>query len=543
MFLSIHACKIITGCYFAVMAEPTKITAQTSKENLPNDADTLKQMVLTLLGQIDDLNGRLYYLKRQLFGKKSEKLDTAQRLLFESLYNDVQAKVEQQRQSKASKIKQRRNTNHKGRKPLPADLPREIIEIEPAEQQKICSVCNSPKQRIGSEDTEKLEYVPASFKVKKYVRHKYACKQCQDNISIGQLPPMVIDKGIAGEGLLAHIITSKYNDHLPLNRLENILKRHDVDLNVSTMCDWVGRCSELLEPLVKRMHGKILQSPKINTDDTKIPVKSKGRKGSTYNGYLWVYIDDRKNVVFDFTPSRSREGPIKFLGDYNGYVQADAYSGYDEFFRKGKATEVGCHAHARRKFEYAMDSDPVRASRMMVLWGSLYEVEKRARKEKYSSAQLLHARREEARPILDEIRSALDDYKVQVLPKSPMGKAVNYSLNQWDALVRYVDDPVLDIDNNLSERTLRMVVIGRKNYLFAGSESGAERAAVIYSLVASCKLHDIDPFWYFKDVLERISTQPASRIDELLPCNWKKPQQADNTMSDDDTCQTITKVA
>ena len=522
------------------MSRTTDITSASSTEQLPKDVSTLQQMVLTLLGQIDDLNGQLYYLKRQLFGKKSEKLDSAQRLLFESLYNDVQARIEQQKPA-SKKIKSRRNANHKGRRPLPDNLPREVIEIEPSEEEKVCCECNSPKQRIGSEDTEKLEYIPASFTVKKYVRYKYACKQCQNNISIGQLPPMVIDKGIAGEGLLAHIITSKYCDHLPLNRLEGILKRHDVDINVSTMCDWVGRCADLLEPLVKRMHQKILQSPKINTDDTKIPVKNSHRRGSTYNGYLWAYIDDKKNVVFDFTPNRSREGPIRFLGNYNGYVQADAYSGYDEFFRKGRATEIGCHSHARRKFEYALDSAPVRAARMMTLWGRLYEIESRARKEEYDSAQLLQVRQKEAKPILVEIKSILDEYKTQVLPKSPVGKAINYSLNQWQALIRYVDDPILDIDNNLSERTLRMVVIGRKNYLFAGSEAGAARAAIIYSLVASCKLNDIDPFWYFRDVLKRVSTHPAGRIDELLPCDWKKSKADD--MKGSDSCETMTKVA
>jgi len=316
-------------------------------------------MVLTLLGQIDDLNGQLYYLKRQLFGKKSEKLDPAQRLLFESLYDEIKAKVEEQRSPKTDpikKVRKKKNANHKGRKPLPADLPRKTIDIEPSEDQKVCSVCHNEKQRIGTETTEVLEYVPASFFVKQYARHKYGCQKCESDISIGQLPPRSIDKGIAGEGLLAHIITSKYCDHLPLNRLEGIFKRHDVDINVSTMCDWVGKSADLLVPLVLRMHGKILQSPKINTDDTPIPIKSKKRRGSTYNGYLWVYIDDKGNVVFDFTPNRSREGPIKFLGDYCGFVQADAYSGYDEFFRKGNATEVGCHSHARRKFEYALDS-------------------------------------------------------------------------------------------------------------------------------------------------------------------------------------------
>jgi len=520
------------------MTTEANITAATPIEQLPDDTRTLKQMVLTLLGQINDLSGQLYYLKRQLFGKKSEKLDPAQRLLFESLYDQVQAKVDQQRQAKeepVKKAKKKKSTAHKGRKPLPADLPRKTIDIYPPEEEKVCSVCQNEKQRIGTEITEVLEYVPASFFVKQYARHKYGCKKCESDISIGQLPPRAIDKGIPGEGLLAHIITSKYADHAPLNRLEGILKRHGVDINVSTMCGWVGKCADLLEPVVKRMHKKILLSPKINTDDTRLPIKSKKRKGSTYNGYLWVYLDDKGNVVFDFTPTRSREGPIAFLGNYAGFVQADAYSGYDAFFRKGNATEVGCHSHARRKFEYALDDDPVRAAHMMVLWGRLYEIERRAKREKYSSAQLLQARQDEAKPILEAMKTALDKYKNQVLPKGLMAKAITYALNQWEALNRYVENPMLDIDNNISERALRMVVIGRRNYMFAGSESGAWRAAIIYSLVASCKVNEIDPFAYFRDVLEKVSTHPADKIDELLPSNWKPPKSGtedDDAMKD-----------
>jgi transposase len=521
------------------MTAETKITANSSIEQLPNDTNTLKQMVLTLLEQIDDLNGQLYYLKRQLFGKKSEKLDPAQRLLFENLYDQVKSKIDQQKRPKGKSVKKRKKANHKGRNPLPEDLPREVIEIEPADKEKTCPVCHKEKQRIGSEETEKLEYVPASFYVKKYVRPKYACKACEGHVSIGELPPMAIDKGIPGEGLLAHIITSKYVDHLPLNRLEGILQRHGVDVNVSTMCDWVGKIADLLAPLVRRMHEKILESPKINTDDTPIPIKSKKRRGSTYKGYLWVYLDNAYNVVFDFTPTRSRAGPLEFLGEYSGYVQADAYSGYDEFFRTSNATEVGCHAHARRKFDYALDTDPVRAARLLVLWGKLYDIERKARDESYSSAQLLEVRDKEARPVLAEIKTVLDEYKDQVLPKSPMGKAICYSLNQWEALNRYVDDPMLEIDNNLSERTLRMVVIGRKNYLFAGSEAGAWRAAIIYSLVASCKLNEIDPFRYFRDVLARVSTHPADKIDELLPSEWKKLNTEADTDRKDDTTKTI----
>ena len=525
------------------MTAETKITAGASIEKLPNDANTLKRMVLTLLDQIDDLNGQLYYLKRQLFGKKSEKLDPAQRLLFENLYDQVKSKIDQQKLPKTKAVKKRKRVNHHGRNPLPKDLPREVIEIEPADEEKTCPACHKEKERIGSEETEKLEYVPASFYVKKYVRYKYACKECESHISIGQLPPMAIDKGIPGEGLLAYIITSKFCDHLPLNRLEGILKRHGVDINVSTMCDWVGKSADLLAPLVKRMHEKILQSPKINTDDTPIPVKSKKRRGSTYKGYLWVYVDDKHNAVFDFTPTRSREGPLKFLGTaYAGYVQADAYSGYDEFFRISDATEVGCNSHARRKFDYSLDTDPVRGARILVLWGRLYDIERKAKDENYSSAQLLEARQKEAKPILAEIKTVLEEYKNQVLPKSPIGKAITYSLNQWEALNRYVDDPMLEIDNNLAERLLRMVVIGRKNYMFAGSEAGAWRAAIIYSLVASCKLNGIDPFRYFRDVLARVSTHPADKIDELLPGEWKKLNAEVDTDAGGETAE-ITKVA
>jgi len=512
----------------------TQITAQTSTGQLPTDVQTLQQMVLTLLGQIDDLQGQLYYLKRQLFGKKSEKLSPDQRLLFENLYNQIEARIEEQKQIKSEPAPKSRNQNHNGRRPLPQDLPREPIEIEPAEEDLVCDTCGSEKSRIGEEVTEKLEYKPASFYVKRYVRSKYACKNCQNNVSIGQLPPMIIDKGVPGESLLAHILTCKYADSMPLNRLEGIFKRHDVDITVSNMCDWVGVSADLLEPLVNRMHQKIRPSPIINTDDTQIPVKSPSRKGSTYNGYLWVYIDEKNNVVFDFTPTRSREGPINFIGkDYGGYVQADAYSGYDELFRVLGATEVGCNAHARRKFEYALDSDPVRAARMMVLWGKLYEIERTAKEKKYDSAQLLGARQTEALPILDDIKAAMNEYKDQVVPKSPMSKAITYALNQWDALIRYTTDPMLSIDNNISERALRMVVIGRRNYLFAGSEAGAKRAAIIYSLVASCKLNDHDPFAYFSDVLKKINTWPAEKIDDLLPSNWIPIQVKSETATEE----------
>jgi hypothetical protein len=337
---------------------------------------------------------------------------------------------------------------------------------------------------------------------------------------------MAIDKGIPTEGLLSHVITSKYADHTPLSRLETILKRHGIDINVSTMCDWVAKCTDLLIPLVTRMHERILASPKIHSDATVVPVKSKKRKGSTYNGYLWAYIGTSGDVVFEFTPTQSRHGPTNFFGAYNGYAQVDAHGSFNDLFKNGTMLEVGCHSHARRKFDQAIDSDPVRATRTLLLWKDLYHIERQSKDEEWSPERLLKARQEQSKPILDELHDLLIEWKPQALPKAPLGKAITYSLNQWDALNRYTEDPILSIDNNLSERTLRMVAIGRKNWMFAGSENGAKRAAVIYSLVASCKLCGHDPYAYFRDVLSKVSIYPSSKIDDLLPSNWQKPSNA-----------------
>jgi transposase len=482
-------------------------------------------MVRILLGQIDDLQGQLLYLKRQIFGKKSEKLNPNQLLMFQDLYDELQAKLEDE-QPKSSKTKRSRaNTNHKGRKPLPADLPRDTVVIEPPEDAKICPDCHQPKQRIGEEVTEKLDYIPASIRVQRIVRPKFACKPCESHVSIAELPAMAIDKGIPAEGMLGHVITSKYADHLPLNRLEGILKRHGVDINVSTMCDWVARCTDLLKPLTDRLREKILTSAKIHCDATVVPVKSKKRKGSTYNGYLWAYIGTNGDVYFDFTPSQSRDGPNAFFKDYTGYVQVDAHSSFNDLFQDGTAMiEVGCHAHARRKFDQAMDHDPVRSTQALLLWKELYQIEKQAKIDDLPPEALLKIRQEEATALLRQLHDYLTTWQPQVLPKTTIGKAVTYSLNQWKALNRYIEDPILSIDNNLAERTLRRVAIGRKNWMFAGSEQGAHRAAVIYSLVASCKLGGHDPYAYFHDVLTKISTHPASRIDELLPSHWTKPK-------------------
>jgi len=510
------------------------ITAKTPIEELPNDVNILKQMVLQLLSDMDDkthrlqdLQSQLDWFKRHTFGRKSEKYDPNEKLLF-----DILNKLENVQQkppvgsdgdnafSPKDEVKDTKPSHRNGRKPLPKDLPREQIEHIPDQDALFCKTCGQEKQRIGEEITEELNYVPASFVVRQHVRGKYACKACQEGVVIADLPARPIEKGRPGTGLLAHILTSKYGDHLPLHRQEGIFARHGIDIRRSTMCDWVGQSAELLVPIVKEMKRQLLLSPKIHTDDTPVPVRNGPRK-QIRKGYLWVYIDVNNNVVFDYTPTRARNGPVKFLGNYSGYLQADAYAGYDAVFEKDFATEVGCWSHARRKFYDARDTDPARGHEMLVSIRELYQIEEQAKEEELNVAEVKALRQEYSKPILDTIKQRLENFSIEVLPKSPMGQAVGYARGQWIALNRYLEDGILDIDNNLSERTLRMVVLGRKNWLFAGHDNGGHRAAIIYSLVASCKLCKIDPFAYLQDVLDRVSTHPASRCDELTPVLWK----------------------
>jgi transposase len=417
----------------------------------------------------------------------------------------------------------RRRTRHRGRRPLPDHLPRHIHEIHPLEEDLTCPCCGERKIVFGQDVTEELDVVPAKFFVNRYVRFKYACRKCEGYVSVGSLPPRPMDKGIPGPGFLAHLITSKYADHSPLYRQQQIYRRFGLDIPRSTMCGWVSYVASVLSPIVEAMKSSVMASHKVHTDDTPITVLDPAAKPvGSRKGYMWVYIGDQDDVVFEYTNSRKRDGPESFLKGYRGYLQADAFSGYDRIYVGGDVVEVACWAHARRKFFDAQSSHEAEAKRVLKLIGRLYAVEHRARDRKVAPERLLSWRQRHSRHRLGRLRGELDRLLLCVLPRSPLGQAIRYTLNNWDALNRYTEAPYLSIDNNHSERQIKQLVIGRKNWIFCGSEGGAENAAILFSMIVSCKLAGVDPFAYLRDVLMRIHTQPANRVGDLIPREWQQ---------------------
>jgi transposase len=477
--------------------------------------------------QILDLKCRLEALKRQIFGRKSEKVDPNQLALFEDLSRQLAAaEATPAEPDEAKPSASSSKSNGHARRPLPADMPTEEIVQEPEEQDRTCSTCRTPMARIGEEVTQELEYVPASFILRRLIRPKYACKSCQDGVVIADLPPRPIPKGIPGPGLLAQVLTSKYCDHLPLHRQQQIFRRHGVDLADSTLCDWVRDMADLLCPIVVEMKKLLATAWLVNTDDTPVQVVDRGDRPCG-KGYLYTYILNGKLVIFDFAENHSRAGPVNMLGQYKGCVQADAHSSYNALFAPGEdgtcpRVEVGCWAHARRKFYDSRLDDRRRCGEMLALVGQLYDVEREAKELQADARRAI--RQERSRPVLDTIRERLERWSIEMLPASSVGQAVSYARGQWAALMRYLEDGRLPIDNNISERTLRMAAIGRKNWLFFGSDAGGHRAAVIYSLVATCKLAGLDPFAYLRDAIAQAADPRFTSFASLVPGN--RPPQA-----------------
>lgn len=498
---------------------------------LPNDPVLLQQMVRDLSDtleerrrKIEQLQQRVADLLRERYGRSSEKLDGDQlKLALDEVAAALSEAMAPEEATAAAPVPEPPaapppKKGH-GRNKLPDSLPRDTTEHLPAEVLLKCE-CGCTKERIGEETSERLDYKPACFRVLRNVRPKFACPDCSEGVVIAPPPAAVIEKGLATAGLLAYIIVSKYADHLPLARLEAIFERHGIWLSRKTMAGWVDTVASLLEPIVAAMLALVLTSRKLHTDDTPVPVLDRTRD-RTREGRLWVFVGDEAHpyIVYGYSPDKKQDYILKLLGGYEGYLQADAAPGYDKLFAKKTIVEVGCWMHARRGFHDALGSDDLRALMAMAFIRLLYAVEDEAQKLDDEGRKAL--RQEKSKPILAQLKVWLEEERPKVLPQSPIGEAIGYTINQWAALNLYCEHGFLDIDNGISERELRRIGTGRNNWLFAGSDQGGERAAVLYSLVATCKRHNVEPWAYIADVLERISTHPASKIEELFPERWK----------------------
>jgi transposase len=471
--------------------------------------------------EIERLKLLIAKLRRMQFGRRSEKRERQIEQL--ELQLDELEAVRAERAASSPTPEAGTGLADSGRparRPLPAHLPREVRTLLPKESAR--SNCGGELKRLGEDVSEMLEYVPAEFKVIRQVRPKRACARC-DKIVQAEAASRPIARGMAGPGLLAHVLVSKYAHHLPLYRQAEIYARAGMEWERATLADWVGSASALLEPLVEALRHHVMSASKLPDDDTPVPVLSPGL-GKTKTGRLWTYVrDDRPAgdstppaVGFAFSPDRKGEHPQKHLADFRGVLQADADAGFNQLYEGGPIQEVACWAHVRRKFydRQVAHKSPV-AQEALERIAALYAIESEIRGRPPSERR--EVRQARARPLLDSLREWLESCLTKLWRKSDTTAAVKYVLGLWEALVRYTEDGRLEIDNNAAERALRVVALGRKNYLFAGSDAGGERAAAIYSLVGTAKLNGIDPETYLRDVLSRIAEHPIHRIGELLP--------------------------
>ena len=529
------------------MSTDAAANALPDESALPDDPETLKGMIHELLTLLQDtrqeLSGvrqRLDQLLRRLYGPKGEHFRPDQPSLFEGYAEPTSPSVPIPVEPEPVV---RVRPGH-GRRRLPADLKRERVVHDVSEAEKVCPCCQSPRVNIGEETSEQLDYRPAKLFVWEHVRLKYACPKClktssespaassdtpSSHIVVAAKPAQPIDKGLPGPGLLAHVITSKYSDHLPLHRQEAMLARQGVELSRSTLADWMAASASLLKPLYVLMLTEVLQSRVVQTDETRVPVLDPGRK-QTKPGRLWVFVGDRDHphTVYDYTATKARDGPAAILKDYRGFLQADAANVFDGIYRPGDIVEVGCWAHARRYFHEARDTDAARSAEALTRIRDFYRVEDDARdlitRQRLAGDEADAIRRqlrqERTKAKLAEFAAWLDDQAPRVLPKSPIGQAIAYARRQWTALVRFTEHGFLNIDNNASERALRAVAVGRKNWLFAGSDSGGRTAAVLYTMTQTCRRHGLDPFAYLQDVLARLPNSMSYDLAAFLPHHW-----------------------
>lgn len=488
--------------------------------------DEALAMMDAALVHLDAHNRRLLLenarLRKQLMGRRSEKVDVDQLTLMLELAGVPKPEPPVELLPKP-KPKQTAPAKGHGRKSLPKDLPREVVELEPAAKDKVCESCGTAKVCIGHEVAESLDYVPASLKVIERRRAKYACRACgEGKIVVADVPARPIEKGLADAGLLAHVMVSKYAHHQPLERQCKMLRQQGIELSPSTLVDWVAACAESLEPIATRIGDMALESAVMQADDTGIRCLDQDHPKGSKRGHLWANLGDHRWSYFFYTPNRRAEGPMPYLQRRKGWLVADAYSGFDRLYSAEGATaiEVGCWAHTRRYFHDVVEAGDYRAAIALELIGKLYEVEREAKQAGLDAEQRLALREQRSRPVMDDFFRWVAKTYNEEPPKSGLARALIYAINQSKALMRFLEDGRLPLDNNACEREIRSVAIGRKNYLFVGSDEGGRRAAIMYTLLGTCSLAGVDPWAYLRDVLQRIADGwPQSRLDELLPPN------------------------
>jgi transposase len=511
-----------------------QIANSASKTDLENlDKEVIIELLLEQKKktiELEETNATLlHYLKlaqAARFGSKSEKVsdDEGTPMLpgIGQVFDEASVDVEPKKPAK-------KRAAQGGRKPLPDHLPRDEVTHDIEEHKKVCP-CGHPLKCIGKEESEQLEFIPAQLKVIKNVRLKYGCKACEDTMILAKMPPQALPKTMAGPGLLAHILVSKYDDHLPLYRQAEMWERAGVDLDCTTMGRWVMSCGDLLMPLVDLMKQDIMASGSVQADETGVQVMNeKGRKNKS-KSYMWVFKtagDKNSKIVYHYSPTRNSDVISSFLSGFEGYLQSDGYTAYTKFAAESphNIINLGCWAHARRKF---VEITKVAAKKGVAfgavkLIAELYKIERQAKADNLSFEEIQERRQKESKPILEELKKFLLDHQDAVPPQSLLGKAISYTLKNWEHLTVYLERGDLEIDNNATERCVKPFAVGRKNWYFKGCVKGANASAAIYSLIETAKSHGHNPYNYLKDIFSRLPQKIAAgeSLEDLLPYNWK----------------------